>query len=234
MGSGMFGLFHYNPRLKHQREHAAVFQAAGFAITTDPFAPADVHVISGPHYAKAALIGHPRVLMIDRAWWGDPDCVSVGWLNEDGTRTFAKPDPDRPRPHPIPHNWKTREQSALFLCDYGKRPQSAISAARERFHFVRVRKHPAEDREQISLTSTLSLVDVAIGYSTTALFDAVMSGVPAICLDPENAVAPVCSSGIWDPLKRPDRSEWLRALAYRQFSMNEIADGTAWELLKNV
>lgn len=227
-------LFHYNPGLKHQRQHAAAWDAAGFKTTTDPAAPADVHVISGPHYAKAALEGHPRVLMIDRAWWGDPGCVSLGWLNEDGTRRFAEPDPDRPRPHPTPRPWKTREQSALILADYGQEPKKAISAARRRFHMTRIRRHPAQEKTTVSLESSLALVDVVIGYKTTALFDAVIMGIPAICLDPTNPVAPVCSGGLWEPLERPDRSDWLKRLAYCQFSLNEIANGTAWEHLKNV
>lgn len=226
----MLGLIHYNPHLPHQRDHERAFRSIGFASTHSPKAEADVHVVSGPHYAMKHWLGHPRTLMIDRAWWGDPDCVSIGWLNADGTRTFATG--DEPRPHPATRPWKTRQQSAVVLADYGQEIGDIVRQARSRFHYVRVRRHPAEEPSNISLTSTLALCDVAIGTSGTSLFEAVVMGVPSICLDPKNPVAPMCASSLDAPLVYADRAQWLHDMSYRQFNLNEIAE--AWRLLSDV
>lgn len=228
----MLGLIHYNPHLKHQRDHAQAFEACGFKATTDPLAEADVHVVSGPHYAMRHWLDHPRVLVVDRAWWGDPEAVSLGWLNADGSRRFAVPDFDRWHPEPQP--WKTREQSALVLADYGQDVDAIVSRAKSRFHCVRVRRHPAEERPEVSLPSSLALSDVAIGTSGSALFDAVVAGVPSICLDPRNEIAPVCAPSLEDELVRPDRGPWLRCMAWKQFWLEEIANGFAWAALEGL
>lgn len=226
----MLGLIHYNPHLPHQRDHARAFEAAGFKATTDPKREADIHVISGPHYAMRHWIGHPRVLMIDRAWWGDPECVSIGWLQPDGTRRFASG--TEPRPHPEPMPWKTRQQSAVVLADYGQDVSSIVSKAKSRFHYVRVRKHPAEQAPGETLHSALALSDVAIGTARTALFDAIMMGLPSVCLDPDNPLAGVCANDLDSELVYPDRGPWLHDMSYRQFNLNEIEE--AWRLLSDV
>lgn len=223
----MVGLIHYNPTLKHQHDHALAFELAGFQATAKPTGDADVHVISGPHFAYRHWVGKPRVLMIDRAWWGDPECVSIGWLQPDGSRVYARG--KEPRPHPTPQPWKTREQCALVLTDYGQDVSAIVSAAKARFHYVRVRRHPADECQQMPLQSHLALSDVAIGTSGSALFEAVVTGVPSICLDPRNVCAPMCADSLDAELIRPDRAGWLHEMSYRQFRLNEIPQ--AWELL---
>jgi len=57
---------------------------------------ADIHIISGPHYAKHQWLNHPRVILLDRAYyhqerlgkWISMDWVSLGWMNSDGGRDF--------------------------------------------------------------------------------------------------------------------------------------------------
>ena len=78
-------------------------------------------------------------------------------------------------------------------------------------------------------------VHCLVTYNSVAAVEAVMQGVPAICLGP-NAAATVCStdlSEIENP-KFPDddiREAWLRHLSYSQFSFTEMSDGTAWRIL---
>jgi hypothetical protein len=229
------GLIHYNPGLPHQCDHAGAFQAAGFDITTDPREEhPGIHVVSGPHYAFKHWVGEPNVLMIDRAWWGDPDFVSLGWLQSDGSRTFAEPAAKQPsRSYPEPQLWKTREQSALVLADFGQDVCDIVSKAKSRFHYVRVRYHPADPRgrNQTSLESALAVSDVAIGSASSALVEAVLQGVPVICLDPDNVVAPVAGSSLDGKLYRGPVSQWLREMAFKQFSLEEIASGVAGEAL---
>ncbi len=230
----MQGLIHYNPALQHQIDHANAFKACGFAATADPYRPAEIHVVSGPHYALDRWREHPNCLVIDRAWWGDPDCVSIGWLNSDGTRNFAQGSAPRPKPEYEP--WKTREASCLILADYGQDISELSYEASMRFVSIQSRLHPADStqRHQITLDTMLRLHDVAIGNSGTAIFDAIMQGVPAICTDPLNECMPVCAPTMDSELFRGDRTEWLHDMSYKQFTLAEIADGTAWNLLKDI
>ena len=78
-------------------------------------------------------------------------------------------------------------------------------------------------------------VHCLVTYNSVAAVEAVMQGVPAICLGP-NAAATVCSTDlaeIENP-KFPDddlREAWLRHLSYSQFTFTEMSDGTAWRIL---
>ena len=78
-------------------------------------------------------------------------------------------------------------------------------------------------------------VHCLVTYNSVAAVEAVMRGVPAICLGP-NAAATVCSTDlaeIENP-KFPDddlREAWLRHLSYSQFTFTEMSDGTAWRIL---
>lgn len=220
-------IIHYNPALNHQIDHAAAFIGSGFDISIDIQTPADVHVISGPHYAYSHWLGRENVLMIDRALWGDPDSVSIGWLQADGTRKFATGTADRPKPDYLP--WKTREGSCLILADYQQDINSSV--VRDRFNPVTTRRHPAEIESRHSLSTELAFADVVMGHSGTAIFTALMMGVPVICTDPNNICMPVCSDSVEADLYRGDRDPWLHDMSYTQFTLDEIHSGLAWELL---
>jgi len=78
-------------------------------------------------------------------------------------------------------------------------------------------------------------VHCLVTYNSVAAVEAVMQGVPAICLGP-NAAATVCSTDLSEieNLKFPDddlREAWLRHLSYSQFTFTEMSDGTAWRIL---
>jgi hypothetical protein len=121
----------------------------------------------------------------------------------------------------------------LVLADYGQDVEDIARQARRRFHYVRVRRHPAEEAN-ISLDAHLALSDVAIGNAGTSLFAAIVQGVPSICLSPKNACTDVCTDTLDGPLFRGDRESWLHGMSYKQFSLREISNGTAWELLRDI
>ena len=226
-------VIHINPTLAHQVIHGEVFAQGipGCIATTDLDRAADIHIVSGPHYALNRWRSHERVLMIDRAYWGDPDYISIGWLNNDGSRRFATGKEPRYQPGLFP--WRVRAQSALILADYGQDTTEAERFARKTFGHTTVRRHPADKDEPVSLVSQLMLHDVAIGGAGSALVQAAVLGVPCICNNPENPAYPVASR-INADLYFGDRWQWLHDLSYRQFNHNEIADGTAWEYLRRV
>ena len=237
----MIKLFICHPHSPNQLEISKAFKACGFEVTTDLHKPADIHVISGPNYAYEAYVGKPNVLMVNRAWWGDGDKdkkVSLGWLQANGTRKFATGDAPRPKPKMQP--WKTREDSCIVLPDYspnmkmnGKSIDGVRQDAEARFGKATVRLHPAGDRvKRPTLRDAISKHDVAIGGMGTSVFEAIILGVPVICA-PLNVCAAVAVTDMTAPLVRPDRTQWLHDLSYAQFSLAEIADGTAWDLLKD-
>lgn len=226
----MNGIIHYNCKLSHQIDHAEAFKACGFDTTPSPYVEAPgVHVISGPHFAYDQW-KDSTPLMIDRAWWGDPNSVSIFWLMPDGTRKYACGDVPRETPEMEP--WRSGESNALILADYNQDTKAIEVFARRRFCSVTTRRHPAEQKSDEPLHDALMQTDVVIGHSSTSLFDAIRLGVPTICTDTLNECAPVCSSWVHGELYRGDRQAWLHSMSYKQFSLAEIADGTAWELLK--
>ena len=228
----MNGLMHYNLNLSHQCDHAAAFRDAGFDTTPSPWVEGgDFHVISGPHFAYEQW-KDSTPLMIDRAWWGDPDCVSIFWLMPDGTRRYASG--TEPRPVPEMEPWREGDSIALILADYQQDTTAIEVMANARFDCVTVRKHPAERNNSQPLQEVMDGVDVVIGHSSTALFESVIRGIPTICTDTQNPIAPVCSSWVNGELYHGDRSAWLHDMSYKQFTLAEIADGTAWRLLKDV
>jgi hypothetical protein len=226
-------VIHYNPKLQHQVDHAQAFQRCGFEASSTPECEADVHVISGNWFAYNRWKHHPRTLMIDRAYWGDPEYVSIGWLQPDGSRKFACGDKPRHSPQMMP--WKSREVSCIVLADYDQDISEIATQASSRFASVQIRRHPSEGvAHQGKLTDWLKLRDVCIFSSGTAGFEAVRLGVPSICLDPRNPIAPVCANAMDAELYRGDRNTWLHELSYKQWSLAEIASGEAWEHLKDI
>lgn len=83
------------------------------------------------------------------------------------------------------------------------------------------------------LRADLDRAAVAITYNSTSGVECVLAGVPTITLD-EGAMAwPVSAHAIEMP-PRPDRTAWCHDMAWTSWTMEEIADGTAWEALCTV
>jgi hypothetical protein len=207
---------HINPAQPHQREHGEWFRS-GFTrhglrseITSSPTQQADIHVVSGPHYAKHHWIGHPRTILLDVAYyheektgqWNSMDWVSLGWMREDGGRRFR---------HGSGRNAPEIEQQpthggTIFLADYGGIVESADT----------VRRHPADESPRDGLRDALRRHRTAIGYQTTALVTAALAGLEIVCKDKRNI------------LSEPN---WLALLPYADWHWSEIESGLAWDHL---
>jgi len=229
-------LMHFNPHLAHQVRHAEAFKAAGVEVTPSPQGDADIHIVSGPYFALPTWRDHPNVILIDRAFYGDPEYISLGWLNPDGSRTFATGDAPRYKPELKPwKRWEIGECRCLVLPDYRQDATDMVNLAKDRFDHVTIRRHPAEsgiksgEQPAVSLASEIETHHVAIGHSSTALFEAVVAGLPVICTDPLNVVAEVAQTDMEKVVRRPDRADWLHRVSYMQWNHEEF--GLALELL---
>ena len=173
-------------------------------------------------------IGRRDVILLDRCYYGDThDVARLGWLRPDGALTFAQ---GYHRPAPATKEWRYSGDTVLILADFGQNTKAIVAEARGYYSEVRVRLHPANDQPGETLQEAISRADAVIGTAGTALIQAILNGVPTTCLDPRHIARPVTAHVIGDT-HMPDRTAWLRDLAYAQWSHNEMQTGEAWEHL---
>jgi hypothetical protein len=106
---------------------------------------------------------------------------------------------------------------------------------------VRIRHRPEKRPDRLLHDSFEEFIKhdthVVVGYSSNALVEAVMLGIPVIALG-HSATTSLMRYEIKDIENIPTvdqdlRHSWLKHLAYRQFTHSELADGTAWSLLND-
>lgn len=208
---------HINPTQPHQIEHGQWFKRGlerhglKLDITSDIRKPADIHIVSGNHYARDYWIGHPNTIWLDKrlykegsksnGMYSDP-YVSLGWLNDKGSRNFVLGENKE--------SVKTKElktgDRTIFLVDY----MGVVGEADT------IRYHPAQKTERESLIDALARHDIAIGYTSTALITAAIEGLQIDCRDPDYI------------LNNPN---WREILPYADWHYSEIESGEAWEHL---
>ena len=210
--------FHCNTSLPHQREHGQWFTESlkrhglTVEVTSDIHKQADIHIVSGPHYAKQVWQGHPRVLLLDRAYlpdhqvktkWASEDWVSLGWMRKDGGRTF-RADHGGGRSAPQIKD-RSAERGTIFLADYAGPIEQADT----------IRRHPSEETPTEGLREVLRRHRTAIGYQTSALVMAALEGLEVVCKDKRNIMS---------------EPNWLELLPYADWHYSEFDE--AWEHLK--
>jgi hypothetical protein len=206
---------HINPAQPHQVEHGQWLKRGierhglKVEVTAGVLVPADIHIVSGPHYSKSSWLGHPRTVLLDCAYyhgersrWHSTDWVSLGWMREDGGRRFRAgtgraPPAIEARP---------AEGGTIFLADYGGVIEPADT----------VRRHPAEETPREPLRDALRRHRKAVGYRTTALVAAALAGLEIVCKDERNI--------LWE-------RNWLELLPYADWHWSEIESGEAWAFL---
>ena len=194
-------VIHANGSLKHQVVYAkALAEGMGGEVSFSPYTEADIHVVIGPWFALKPW-RYAKTLYVDRAYWGDPDCVSIHWLKDgEKVRTKGRPYREHPKLHPMKPGSKT-----IYLCDYGGWPTG---------NFDSVRYHPAQRKPTTTLQYDLDAHQVAIGKRTTALVDAAIQGLRVETDDPHSPVYGIT-----------DREQWARDLAWHNWSIDEIRSG---------
>lgn len=106
----------------------------------------------------------------------------------------------------------------------------------ERGYRVKYRPHPEKPTPcpsgAIPSTGTLaedmSCAGIVVTFSSTTAVEAVLAGIPTVVYDEGSVAYPMCSHDVAAPLVMPDRTKWCHDLAWRQWSMEELRNGTAW------
>ncbi len=117
--------------------------------------------------------------------------------------------------------------------------QDAAAQCRDMGYDPRFRPHPKGGMElpgvdvlEGSLADALVGAEFVISWNSNSGVDAAMAGVPVVALD-RGSMAFEIASHIVAPPWRPSRSEWARGLAWKQWTIEEMASGLAWDVLKH-
>lgn len=214
----MRAVVHANPSIEWQRRYgAAVVDGLkrcghGARLTGTPTDADELVVVLGPHWAFQ-FHAHRRCIYIDRAYWGDPDAVSIHWLScgekvFDWSRTESR---NHPELAPLKQGGRT-----VVLCDFGRffdLPQATI------------RQHPADMAPGESLSACLARHEIAVGGRSTALVDAAIAGLRVVTNDKHSPVRPISFQA------EPDRERWISALAWHNWTIDEIERGEPWRVM---
>lgn len=85
-----------------------------------------------------------------------------------------------------------------------------------------------------SLDQDFAQASCVVTFNSTTAVEAVLAGIPTVISDIGSVAYPMASHEIDEPLRRPDRTAWCHDLAWRQWKLEELADGTAWEHVRQV
>jgi hypothetical protein len=191
--------------------------------------------------------GH-RVLVGERGYIGDRFArTSLAWNGLNG-RVFA-PAGDRQRfaqhfPAAL-RPWRPDGEYALIV---GQVPGDAALLGRDLQGWyecmarafpvpARFRSHPdaggaavVDGAERLigSLEDALSRARVVVTWNSNVGVDAVLAGKPTIAFDCGSMAWPVAAHHAYIVDVEPDRERWAAELAWRQWTANELRNGTAW------
>lgn len=126
----------------------------------------------------------------------------------------------------------TAQVQSLFGIDWERDWMPKVRAATERPLVI----SPKSDRDKSPLARRLAGCHCVVTWTSNVAVEAVVAGVPAYVCSAA-AAAPVAgrleaieSDGV-ESLRRPVRAPWLESLGWGQFTVSEIAQGYAREVL---
>ncbi len=119
-----------------------------------------------------------------------------------------------------------------WYADTAKRAEAVYGLpVRFRPHPVEVRRGychevPGTELDTGPLDEALSRAAVVITWNSNTGVDALLAGKPTIAFDRGSMAWPVAGHAIGEPCS-PDREQWAHVLAWKQWSLDEIASGDA-------
>ena len=192
-----------------------------------------------------------EVMVAEHGYIGDRfKHTSLAWNGLNGYGTFAEypDDAERFTAHGgeiLP--WKYNDDAPALLLGQLKDDQSLKGENIESLYNEWVRKsdrpviyrpHPVmqakgmafsikAEESQGTLREALDKCSYALAFNSNSLVDALMYGVPAVAMDRGSMVHRLCGEGLGHII-RPKREKVLYSLAWKQFTLDEIAKG--WPL----
>ena len=151
--------------------------------------------------------------------------------------------------------WRAQEKSVLICLQmlrdaslerlrppgkYNKWLRSIVKQANQNYDTVYYKPHPKQPLGSIKgavqiqgdIQQVLDEVDCTIQYSSTCAVDSIIRGVPAVTFSDMSVAHEMCSHTVGEATIRPDRSDWIDNLMYRQWTREEIAQGIWWDYYK--
>jgi hypothetical protein len=192
-----------------------------------------------------------RGYLADRFSW-----TSLGWNGLNGRARFAVREDGGRRFHEnfggLLKSWKRQEGYALLIgqvigdaalagTNISLWYAEAAKRLREEGYDVRFRRHPLDKRMTAvngvpdaggSLNDAFARASVVVTWNSNTAVESVLAGVPTVAMDQDGSMAAGVSSGTIDEIT-PDRYGWASDLAWKQFTMDEIATGFAWEIVRD-
>lgn len=226
--------------------------------TIAPWEPvtADVCACWGWRLGAPLVAAGKRTLVMEHGFLGDRKTwTSFGWNGLNGRATFAPAkDSDRFDMYfgDLLKPWNPEGDYALLVGQvegdaslHGMDFQAWATriAARMQKHLqmpVKYRPHPVAleygqkktvpgaETVNGTLAEALAGAAVVVTFNSNSATESVLAGKPTITLD-AGAIAYEVTAHDFTIQDEPDRLFWARELAWRQFNMKEIRDGTAWE-----
>jgi hypothetical protein len=198
-------------------------------------------------------------LMVNRAFWGDPFSVSIGWNGFNGNAEYCIPE-NAPRKAVPAYKPLRTIDDGHFAVVMGQLHRhtlnyAALSAwyagAVKEIHAalpgmpVHFRPHPANPSSSWAslysdsrpLEEVLADAAFVVTLNSTVAVDALLAGVPTAAYDPGSPAHPyarlqgpaAAAVGLRMHVHRMD--EWLQRLAYAQWTTAEIQAGQPWPQL---
>lgn len=252
---------HYKGRALLESVHAGAQKAGIRSILTLAPRSANAHLViyglGGPDRAKYATRGN--VISFDLGYWNrkGPDRsyrVSYGGFHCPGL-IFKGPDPGDGRQGPMEVLEQVNREGPIMLVGNGPKSE-AIGATgwsakkqaeiRQTFPGIPIMyrpkpKRPVErgvDAEIIStepIEEALSKASLVVCRHSNVAVDACKAGIPVVCDD--GAAASIYPASLADHQKQPSlekRKEFLRRLAYWQWTRRECESGEFWHWMKGI
>lgn len=242
-------------QLAHQSAMLDGLKAIGIdAVPSLGAAPGIMHVACwGWREGKALRARGFEVLVMERGYLGDRfKWTSLGWNGLNGHATFpdVPASPDRFDALATLKPWKSGGDYTLIL---GQVPGDASLQGRDLMPLyfewaavaahayglpVHFRAHPKAIEKGHrqnpkgtiqsggTLDEALAGASMAICFNSNSAVDAVLAGVPTLTMDNGSMAWDVTTHKIGD-IARPDRRDWANRLAWKQWTLEEIASGQA-------
>jgi hypothetical protein len=244
-----------NERAEHQRSFGGAFAAGlkrhGWAVTVSDGAPRrhafDMTVTWGVRQARRLRGQCGEICVLERGYIGDRfQWTSVsfgGGLNGRGVFRGPFEDASRWNKHfsDLMKPWRDNSGPPLLLQQIpgdsaiqGVDINAFYLSARARWPSAVVRGHPGERGRPPparSLHEELNTASHAITWNSNSAVDAVLYGVPAIAMDCGSMAWPVTGHELELP-PRPDRQAWAHALAWKQWTREEMETGYCWDNIR--